>query len=311
VTKTDGTGWIPVSFDSLSFGAPFSKLPTDPTNTTSSGLYYTYIPGGSWKLTALFESGDRAPEANKDGGVDSAVYEVGTSLTLAPFVRGLVGYWDFEETGTSATDRSGNGNTGSMYNGTTTDPLDLHTTASKVGSRAASFDGGNDFAKYVGNNTGLSGNASYSFSLWMKPTNVATDNQILLALVGANSGTGISASLFIPSVDGAVGFHTGGCGQNTANGVLSNNQWQHVVVTWRGGGTIGAGTKMYVNGVEKSTTNIYGNCTPNLAAVKIVMGAGWWDADANYPYAGSLDDVRIYNKTLSVTEVQSVYNATK
>ena len=52
-TKTDGTGWIPVSFDSLSFGAPFSKLPTDPTNTTSSGLYYTYIPGGSWELTAL------------------------------------------------------------------------------------------------------------------------------------------------------------------------------------------------------------------------------------------------------------------
>ena len=46
--RADGTGWIPVDFTSFSAGAPFSKLPRDPVNATSSGLYYTYIPGGSW-----------------------------------------------------------------------------------------------------------------------------------------------------------------------------------------------------------------------------------------------------------------------
>lgn len=54
--KTDGTGWIPVNFNSLDIGSPLVTLPTDPTNSTSTGLYYTYNPGGSWELTALFES---------------------------------------------------------------------------------------------------------------------------------------------------------------------------------------------------------------------------------------------------------------
>ena len=46
---------MPVNFASsgaLSVGA----LPIDPTNTTSTDLFYTYTPGGSWALTAGVES---------------------------------------------------------------------------------------------------------------------------------------------------------------------------------------------------------------------------------------------------------------
>ncbi len=89
VTKTDGTGWIPVNFDSFSAGAPFARLPVDPTNTTSTGLFYTYIPGGSWEMTAIMESADRkmggrSDATSGDGGQFSEMYEVGTSLTLTP-----------------------------------------------------------------------------------------------------------------------------------------------------------------------------------------------------------------------------------
>jgi prepilin-type N-terminal cleavage/methylation domain-containing protein len=43
---TNGTGWIPINFSNATFGTPFSKLPTDPTNTSSSRLYYTYETNG-------------------------------------------------------------------------------------------------------------------------------------------------------------------------------------------------------------------------------------------------------------------------
>lgn len=84
--KTDGTGWIPVDFRQISAGSPISSLPVDPTNTTSTGLYYTYVTGGSYKLTALLESAKYQGNALTDGGTSSAVFERGSNLALAPGV---------------------------------------------------------------------------------------------------------------------------------------------------------------------------------------------------------------------------------
>ncbi|MDP2856017.1 MAG: DUF1566 domain-containing protein [bacterium] len=80
--KTDGTGWIPVNFDSLDTGSPLSSLPIDSTNTTSTGLYYIYVTGGSWELNAQFESSSYAEQASIDGGDSDSTYETGTDLTL-------------------------------------------------------------------------------------------------------------------------------------------------------------------------------------------------------------------------------------
>src|SRR4030067_479342 len=65
--NTDGTGWIPVNFNSISYGNPLGSLPVDPINTSSTA-YYTYTPGGSWEVTSLFESAKYAPQMANDGG---------------------------------------------------------------------------------------------------------------------------------------------------------------------------------------------------------------------------------------------------
>src|SRR5690606_37741696 len=119
--KTNGTGWIPINFQSSSIGT-LATLPIDPINTTSTGLYYTYIPGGSFELTALMESEKRADAAITDGGMLPGVLQKGTHIDLTPPTRdrGLVGYWTFDEgSGTSAYDSSGNSNTGTLTNGPT------------------------------------------------------------------------------------------------------------------------------------------------------------------------------------------------
>ncbi len=80
--KVDGSGWVPVSFTSISWGSPISILPIDPINTTSSGEYYTYVAGGSWKLASVFESQKYVSKATMDNGRDSNRYEIGTDLSL-------------------------------------------------------------------------------------------------------------------------------------------------------------------------------------------------------------------------------------
>ncbi len=59
--KTDGTGWIPANLSAITTGSPLGTLPTDPTNTSSSGEYYEYTTDGTnWKMAAVPESSQYA-----------------------------------------------------------------------------------------------------------------------------------------------------------------------------------------------------------------------------------------------------------
>ncbi len=88
--NNSGSGWIPVSFTSISSGAPFGSIPVDPVNQVPSGLYYTYTMNGTrYELTAEMESQKYGPNGSgnvesTDGGQYANLYEQGTNLTLAP-----------------------------------------------------------------------------------------------------------------------------------------------------------------------------------------------------------------------------------
>lgn len=85
--NTDGTGWVPVNFQRISSNSPISQLPVDPVNTTSSGNYYTYVTGGSWKLASKVESIKYFSNQLTDGGSDMSVFEIGTNLNLVDIPR--------------------------------------------------------------------------------------------------------------------------------------------------------------------------------------------------------------------------------
>ncbi len=85
--KTDGTGWIPVNFQRISSNSPISQLPIDPQNTTTTNSYYTYIAGGSWKLTAIaLESQKYIAQGNTDGGTAPSSFEMGNNMSLGQTV---------------------------------------------------------------------------------------------------------------------------------------------------------------------------------------------------------------------------------
>jgi len=89
-TLTNGTGWIPINFDSMAIGSPISALPVDPNASTAAtgNLYYVYLVGDESKLlfklvanmeSATYSSGPDNVEGT-DGGNNISLYEVGTKM---------------------------------------------------------------------------------------------------------------------------------------------------------------------------------------------------------------------------------------
>jgi type II secretory pathway pseudopilin PulG len=188
--KTDGSGWIPVNFNQISFGKTLTKLPIDPINQTSTGNYYTYIAGGLWKLTTRFESQKYTLQnVAQDGGPDPALYELGTDLNLAPFVGGMIGYWSFDEaSGTNAYDYSGYGNNGRLCQASTTNCYvnGPNWSSNAIRGQSLYFDGIDDGVLFPGLS---STNVSYTQVAWIYPTQTSTFKYIF----AANSGIGTFA----------------------------------------------------------------------------------------------------------------------
>jgi len=301
--KVDGTGWIPVDFTKFSAGSPLPKLPVDPINSTSSGQYYTYVTGGSWKLTSLFESAKYAKNMNNDGGPDVALYETGTNLNLANFARGLVGYWSFDEgSGTTAYDYSGNNNHGTLTNGPT-------WTQGKVGG-ALSFDGVDDYV--VVNNFNLSNTNKITISIWLRfsvstlkvPLEHSTNFNYNNAFLMAYNEFGGVGSLQLSDHNSSgynIAYTTGG---------YNNNQWHHFVAV----------SNRDLDGLNQITLYVDGNQnTIHHQTYRVDLNGVY----SNYPlyfgsrggsvffFNGFIDEVRIYNRALSEAEIQAIYNATR
>jgi len=293
--KVDSNGWIPVNFTSVSWGSPLPILPIDPVNSTSTGQYYTYVVGGSYKLTALFESEKYTERAAKDGGVDLAEYEIGTNLSLAPFTHGLVGYWKFDEgSGTTASDSSGYGNTGTLSTGASTPGW----TTGKVGG-ALSFDGVDDYvglpeppAASTNINTG-------SVFAWIKTPNAGTGYQGIVVKQFAYG-------MFL--VDNIFGIYDWVSGWRSSGVNLADNLWHFVGFTFENidAAAPSNNAKLYLDGELKVTVTL----KLQNHNEGIVIGAGNNPGVSQF-FNGLIDEVRIYNRALSAAEISAIYNATK
>ncbi len=212
--------------------------------------------------------------------------------------NGLVGYWPLDGAVTNwatgqTLDLTGNGNTGQLLLlSTSTAPV-----VGKVG-QAFQFDGASN---YILSTTPVTAVANWTLSAWIKP---ATLPQLSNAVYNGNdsggfgfgvgNGAGVSGSK-LQLLFGSVNWLDTGY-------TLTNNKWYHVVVA-RDSGT----TRVYVNGVVLATTFAD---TPLAVVNKFTIG-DQLDA-ANSPYRffnGTVDDVRIYNRTLSATEVNQLYSS--
>ena len=289
--NTDGTGWIPINFQdtNLAGAIQLSSLPIDPTNTTSTNLYYTYTTGGSYELNALIESDKYRTDTTISKPNLPGIIAKGDDLTLSPLsnTSGLVGYWPFEEgSGTTTQDSSGNGNTGTLTNG----PL---WAEGKVGNWALEFDGSDD---YVGTGSDVVGTGDVTVVAWLSAQSAGENNY------GRIFGNGA----FYPYINGALGssalFITSNDRANSAGSFsLIQNSWEFVAITRTSSGTL----YCYIDGVVDSGTTNSG--TPQSGG-NFYIGEG---NDLHLNFDGYIDDMRVYNRALSAAEIQAIYNANR
>lgn len=83
--NTNGTGWIPINFNTSSTGSVISSLPVDPVNTTSSGEFFVYTTDGQGGYEVLAN-----PVSSKYSGNSGFTQGTNTSI-VASYPSGIFG----------------------------------------------------------------------------------------------------------------------------------------------------------------------------------------------------------------------------
>jgi hypothetical protein len=208
---------------------------------------------------------------------------------------GLVGHWKMNEgSGTNVSDSSGEGNHGTL-DGDGDEWVD-----GKVGSGALSFDGTDDYLT-VANDASLEISGELTMAFWIK-TDKADFQYVFNKLTGGwgwNTGYGVYWHETQGWPRGIVGI--GGTGTNfvsvyaTVN--CSDGKWHFIVFTAEDNDSL----KAYVDGALKEETDMTGK-TIVTNSIDLLFGSGF-----DLFLEGALEDVRFYNRSLSVDEIGDLY----
>ena len=287
--NTDGTGWIPVDFKTISAGSPVGSLPVDPVNTTSTRLYYTYATNGSqYQLYSHFESSKNVPDEALTGGYDPASYKMGTNVNIAPFAGGMTAYWPMNEgSGGTTADLSGYGYTGAINGATWT------TSGCLSGqTNCLSFDGVDD---YVQAPAGIIDAQNLTVCSWAWITYTTSSLMEIIIADGYTVGFVNTGSSYVSWTNNNTG------GTNTPVNSFPLNTWNYVCAT-RNGSVL---TNLYINGNLLASLSGQG---PGLILNPTVIGAVP-DAPSYYGFInGYVSGVRVYDSVLSGKEIEALYS---
>ena len=203
---------------------------------------------------------------------------------------GLVGYWTFDGkdmVGGVARDRSGNGNNGNLINIATS----TFYTSGKIG-QGFNFDGVDDYVN-VNSSTSLSPSSRITISAWVKPNKLSSVSY--MAVIEKS----LSYNMYMRQDGIFLVFLTGVNNWVTTSGSVNlfDGSWHHIVTTYNGATQI-----LYIDNKLISSTSASGSISTNSNAVKIGDSGG-------VPVRGIVDDVRIYNRDLSVNEISQLYSS--
>ena len=201
---------------------------------------------------------------------------------------GLVSHWKFDEgSGTIATDSSGNGNDGAIYQ--------AKWVGGKIGA-ALEFDG-------------LDDSVSVPSSPSIEPASITIESWVYLytlksSTIGHKWFSGEGGYSLSVMDDGRIHFVVGGA-PNTWNPLdsdvtLNPNEWTHVVATFDDSTKQSA---VYINNVSKSTT--FTGMSIVHATKGLEIGVQWSN---QAPLHGIIDEVAIYDRAITPEEVGQHYS---
>jgi hypothetical protein len=205
-------------------------------------------------------------------------------------VPSLVAAYAFNEgSGSTAADASGTGNTGTIAGA---------TWAAGKFDQALAFNGTSSWVTVAGSSS-LNLTTGMTLEAWVRPTAAAPD--WTAAVIKERPG-GLAYALY--AADGAGKPPAGYINQDGADvhatgpAVLPLNTWTHLAATYDGS-TI----RLYVNGSQVASTARTGAITTSTSPLRIGGDSVWGEY-----FTGLIDEVRVYNRALSQTEIQTDMN---
>jgi hypothetical protein len=222
---------------------------------------------------------------------------IGTPLNLIhPLNYGLVGYWPFLEGSGYIVKDLINNNTASNAN---TGGAALWG-GSRFG-RSARFDGA--FDRYVAKNIPqLNVTNNFTISLWFAPAVLTQTNRYLLSKLNTAQNDN-NYSVIWEYVNNTVEFYAGGfsgTSPRTGSGmVISDTNMHHIVYTYNGSTWSGYLDSVPIFSVSRTFSL-------NTGTGQFVIGA-FTNASGTVPN-GIIDEVRVYNRCLSMFEVKQLYS---
>ncbi len=215
------------------------------------------------------------------GVLGNATYPVSAAA------QGLVAAYGFEEgSGSKLIDTSGNANNGTLQNGPT------WVTNGKFG-KALQFDGANDRVSIPDSNS-LDLTTGMTVEAWVYPTSSLSGWD---AIVIKEYSSGLIYSLFANG-DGNIPqtlIASNNTPYKAAGGTaLPLNKWTHVASTFDG-----SNIRLYLNGTQAKATAFNGSI--QKSNLGLFLGGSSFLSNEGFP--GMIDEVRIYNRALSASEI--------
>jgi len=153
----------------------------------------------------------------------------------------------------------------------------------------------------------------FAIECWIKPVSMASQ-QVVVEFerkLGTASGSDVGTQL------GMNGGCLAGNIKDVADGdhiftspanLLVAGAWQHIALTYDKPSGLAA---FYINGTVVTQTNI-GSFTPQTSFIYLLIGARTTFGSVSNPrsvFSGGMDEIGIYNRALSSSEVQAIYDA--
>ena len=272
------------------YQATNGNYPTDQPTAVGAGLKADNGTTIAYSANAAYDQYCLAETGN---GVTYSITSADKTPTIGD-CTGLVGWWTFD--GGSLNDMSGYNNTATDAGATTT------TDQNGQANDAYSFDGTDTIT--CGSDVSLQPATSVTVSAWVRPTSFG---QTANAGYDGILNFGVGGYWLELGASGGAGFYIGATGGtvNNSSGSTPTNAWYQIAGTYTSGNYT-----VYLNGVQVlNQTTATGTIVQYTGTGGVGCEIGAIKNTAGRYFIGSIDDVRVYNRVLSPTEIQNLYNA--
>jgi hypothetical protein len=225
---------------------------------------------------------------DSSGNVSAASQPVNAAtLAGSPLPSGLIAAYTFDEgAGTTTADLSGNGRTGTLVNGPA-------WAVGKYGN-ALSYNGVNSYVSIT--NTFDISALPFTIVAWVNPTNYS-DYRKVFSKRNSWAANSMRVDLTLYPSDGHVVLEQPNSMLNFSYSPPLNT-WTHIAVVART-----TGTDLYVNGNLTQTLGAFTLGTSATALVRVGLAG-----DGQDPFLGRIDNLRIYSRAITQSEVQTDMN---